>query len=231
MGVAQERWLRIVGALARGHPAVAGLCGACAATLSVAGATITLISTGGAQVSVCASDSTAKQLVDLEFTLGDGPAVEAHERGVPVIEIDLVRRPPTRWVAFTGPAVDAGIRAVFAFPLRLGAARLGALSLYQVHPGAIGEETYADALLAAEVITRAILARQAGLPEEELMAELADDRAFHAEVHQASGMVSVQLGVDVGDALARLRARAFALDRPIGEVAADVVARRIRFEE
>ncbi|MFZ0667094.1 MAG: ANTAR domain-containing protein [Acidimicrobiales bacterium] len=231
MGVGSQRWSRISRALVSGHPAAAGLCSACVETLAVSGAGVTLMAGAGAQVSMCASDSTVRRLAELEFTLGTGPAVDAHDRGVPVLEVDLVGRPPTGWTAFTAPAVDAGIRAIFAFPLRLGAARLGALTLYQDHPGALGNDTYADALTAAEVITRTVRTRQAGIPEEALLAELTDDRALHAEVHQASGMVSVQLGVGVGDALARLRARAFALDRSIREVAGDVVARRLRFDE
>jgi hypothetical protein len=54
---------------------------------------------------------------------------------------------------------------------------------------------------------------------------------FRAQVHQAAGMISVQLGVSLAEALVRLRARAFAEDRLIAEVAADVVARRLRFGE
>jgi hypothetical protein len=231
MGVGQQRWLRMSRALASGHPAATGLCSACVTTLSVTGAGITLIAAGGAQVSLCTSDATVRQLAELEFSLGDGPAVEAHTLGLPVLEMDLLRRPPTRWPAFAGPALDLGMRAIFAFPLRLGAARLGALVLYQAHPGALGHDTYDDTLIAAEVITRSIITRQAGMPEEALMSDLTDDRAFHAEVHQASGIVSVQLGIGVADALVRLRARAFALDRPIVDVAADVVARRMRFFE
>jgi hypothetical protein len=229
--VGQERWLRMSRALATGHPAAGGLCSACVAALSVSGAGITVMADAGTQVSMCASDATVEALAELEFTLGNGPAVDAHERGVPVLEADLVAAPPARWSAFSGPVIDAGFRAVFAFPLRLGAARLGALTLFQVHPGDLGAERYADALTGSEVITRAILGRQAGMSEEALLAELTDGQAFHAEVHQASGMVSVQLGVGVGDALARLRARAFALDRPIRDVAADVLARRLRFDE
>ena len=54
---------------------------------------------------------------------------------------------------------------------------------------------------------------------------------YRAEVHQASGMISVQLNVSLAEALVRLRAHAYAQERPIAEVAADVVARRLRFEE
>lgn len=235
MTVGEQRWLRIAAALLGGRndaaSMTAGLCSACVETLSVAGAGITLVTQAGDQVSMCVSNPTVTALAELEFTLGNGPAIEAHERGVPVIETDLANRPATRWAAFCAPAVDAGVRAIFAFPLRFGAGRLGALTLYQVHPGMIDDDTYDDALSAAEVITEAILTRRAGLSQEALMAELVDGAALHAEVHQASGMVSVQLGIGVGDALARLRARAFALDRPIADVAADVVARRMRFDE
>ncbi|MDP9074646.1 MAG: ANTAR domain-containing protein [Actinomycetota bacterium] len=150
---------------------------------------------------------------------------------MPVFETDLAARPPVRWTGFAGPAVDAGIGAVFAFPLRLGAARLGALCLYQAQPGTLGDDSYADALIAADVITDAILTRQTGVSEEAHMAESTDDRAFHAQVHQASGMVSVQLNIGVGEALVRLRARAFSTERPVGDVAADVVAGRLRFDE
>jgi hypothetical protein len=231
MTIGRERWVRLSRALAAGHPAAGGLCSACVEALAVAGAGVTVMAGAGAQVSMCASDATVKALAELEFTLGNGPALDAYDRGLPVLEPDLVKAPPLRWSAFTGPVVDAGMRAVFAFPLRLGAARLGALTLYQHHAGDLGADSYADALMAAEVITRIVLGTQAGISEEALLAELTDVQAFHAEVHQASGMVSAQLEVSVGDALARLRARAFALDRPLAEVAADVVGRRLRFYE
>jgi hypothetical protein len=53
---------------------------------------------------------------------------------------------------------------------------------------------------------------------------------FHYVVHQASGMVAAQLEVSVAQALIRLRAYAFGNDRPLTEVAKDVVARRLRFD-
>jgi hypothetical protein len=51
-----------------------------------------------------------------------------------------------------------------------------------------------------------------------------------AEIYQACGMVTVQLEVDITEALARLRAHAYAEERPLSEVARDVVARRLRIE-
>ena len=49
-------------------------------------------------------------------------------------------------------------------------------------------------------------------------------------LYQAQGMVMVQLGVSLGEAMSRLRAHAFAENRPLGDVAADVVARRLALQ-
>jgi len=85
-------------------------------------------------------------------------------------------------------------------------------------------------MVLASVVTRALLAAQAGLPAGSLAAGLGDEWTFDACVHQASGMVSAQLEVGVGEALARLRARAFADGTGLGAVARQVVARRLRFD-
>jgi hypothetical protein len=57
----------------------------------------------------------------------------------------------------------------------------------------------------------------------------ADSLADRSEVHQATGMISVQSGVSLADALLILRARSFAAERPLDAVARDVVDRVIRF--
>jgi hypothetical protein len=77
---------------------------------------------------------------------------------------------------------------------------------------------------------QAILAMQAGAPPGQLAVELEAGTDFQYVVHQAAGMVAAQLEVGVGVALLRLRAHAFAIDRPLAEVARDVVARKLRFD-
>jgi len=55
------------------------------------------------------------------------------------------------------------------------------------------------------------------------------DLALHrAEIDQATGMLTVQLGVPAAEAFARLRAYAYARDRRLADVAGDIVARRLR---
>jgi hypothetical protein len=132
-------------------------------------------------------------------------------------------------VAFSPPAVSAWAVAVFAFPLRVGAIRIGALNVYRDHPGPLDDEQYADGVVLAGVAARAVLALQADAPPGMLGAELEAGSDFRFVVHQASGMVSAQLDVTIGEALVRIRAFAFANDRSLNMVAEDVVARRLRF--
>jgi hypothetical protein len=103
--------------------------------------------------------------------------------------------------------------------------------LYWDRPGPLSDEQHADALVMADIVAQALLAIQANAPPGKLAAELAVGADFHYVVHQASGMVAAQLEVDVGQALIRLRAYAFGHDRPLAEVAKDIVARRLRFDD
>jgi GAF domain len=196
----------------------------------VSGAGIMLLSGDVAHGSLCTTDPTSALIEQVQYTLGEGPCVDAHRQGRPVLEPDLARAGSGRWAAFAEPVVAAGVGAVFGFPLRVGAVRLGALNLYRDRPGDLTVEQHADALVLADVSAEAVLVLQARAPAGTLADELARSADFHAVVHQAAGMVAVQLGVGVADALVRLRAHAFADGRAVQEVADDVVARRLRFD-
>ena len=210
-------------------PAPARLCAVCADVMAMTGAGIMLMSGDVARGSVCSSNRVSALIEDLQYTLGEGPCVEAYERDQPVLEPDLAGAGGSRWVAFSPPAVAAGAVAVFGFPMRVGAIRIGALNVYRDHAGPLDDEQYADGVVLAGVAARAVLAMQADASPGMLGAELEAGSDFRFVVHQASGMVSAQLEVTVGEALVRMRAFAFAHDRPLGTVAEDVVARRLRF--
>jgi hypothetical protein len=117
-----------------------------------------------------------------------------------------------RWLAFSPPALAAGTRAVFGFPLQVGAVRLGAMNLYRDRPGKLSDDQHADALVMADVAAQAVLAMQANAPLDTVATELEAGANFHLVEHQASGMVATQLGISVGEALVRLRAYAFSHD-------------------
>ena len=99
-------------------------------------------------------------------------------------------------------------------------------------PGPLGRQQRIDAVVMAEVVTRRLLATQAGALPGRLGSELDDDaRALRVEVHQAAGMLSEQLDIRSPDALVLLRAAAYASERPIDQIAHEVVVRRLRFDD
>jgi GAF domain-containing protein len=206
------------------------LSGMCAEVTGVSGAGIVLMPDEAPWQSLNTSNQVSARLDELQISLIEGPAVDAHQCGQPVFEPDLDDPRTERWPAFSGPAIEAGIRAVFGFPLRVGGVRLGALDLHSRRPGLLKSEQHLDALMLADVVSRAILLVQAQARPAQLASELRMSSDYQSIVNQASGMAAVQLGVGVGAALVRMRVHAFEVGRPFAEVADDVVARRLRFE-
>lgn len=174
--------------------------------------------------SLCATDEVSSRIEDLQFMLGEGPCVEAHERGEVVVEPDLANPRIPRWLAFSPAAFEAGARALFAFPLRVGLARIGALNLYRDLPGPLTDDQHTDTLVVAELVAQRVLDVAAGAIAGAVPEEHERGADFHFVVHNAAGMVSVQLGVSVIEALIRLRAYAFRSGRPLRNVAEEVVA-------
>jgi hypothetical protein len=223
-----------MGLLSSGGDAVPGtarVCEVCASVAGMTGAGIMLMSDGVAEGDVCTTNDVSALIEELQYTLGEGPCVDAYRLDRPVLEPDLGDPLTPRWLAFTPPAIEAGVRAIFGFPLQVGSIRLGALNLYRDRPGPLSDEQYADALVLAGVAARSVLAMQAQAPPGMLAAELDEGANFRFVVHQAAGMVSAQLGVSVGEALLRLRAYAFANERLLTVVAGAVVDRRLRFDD
>ncbi len=229
--MAAERLLRILSLLAeRDGSSVPRLCDVAVEVTAVSGAGVMLFADGRPQASLCSTDDVSLLIEEAQYTLGEGPCVDAHRLGQVISEPDLGGANCARWAAFSREAFDAGARAVFGYPIRLGAARLGALNLYRDQPGALSDDQHIDALVMADVAARAILTAQAEAASDHLGAGLDGDMNLWAIVHQAAGMVSVQLAIPVSDALVRLRAHAFVTDRLVAHVALDVVERRLRLD-
>lgn len=207
---------------------IAQLCVGFSRALGVAGAGVALVSDGHPDGSLGSSGGLAADGEELQSSLGEGPAVDASRTRALVAEPDLARAWGGRWVAFSDAALACGIAAVFASPLGVGAASLGALTLYQAVPGPLTDAQTRDLGVLADVVTQVMLALQAKADPGALAVELADVGSYRPEVHQATGMVSVQLGVSLAEALVRLRGHAYARSRSLPSVARDVVARKLR---
>ncbi|MEU3958280.1 GAF and ANTAR domain-containing protein [Streptomyces buecherae] len=209
---------------------VVDVCTAAVAALPVNGAGLSAMSRTGPSHPLCSTDDVSERLEELQLTLGEGPCVDAFLHGSAVLIPDLVTHDAQdHWMVFTEAALEAGARAVFALPLQIGAISPGVLDLYARVPVRLNAEELADALAFADLATLVLLDARIdetggprGGPAEEL-------GAYRAEIDQASGILTVQLGVGIEEAFVRLRAHAFARGRRLADVAADVVARRLRF--
>jgi hypothetical protein len=165
--------------------------------------------------------------------MGEGPCHDVLTFAAPVLAADLDDEEfSRRWPAFTPAARQLGAEAVFAVPLTVGAIRAGVLGLYRSSPGPLPDRQFGDLLILADVATVMLLGSAHGGAEIDDGAGLdgqAPELALHrAEIDQATGMLTVQLGVPAGEAFARLRAYAYSQDRRLADVAGDIVARRLR---
>jgi hypothetical protein len=206
------------------------LCVVAAEFVGVSGAGIAIVPTGGGMTGFCTSNSIAKELMDLEVSLGEGPSVDACSSEGVIAEPDLLAPPSHGWVSYAPLARAAGARSVFSVPVRIGAIRLGALSLFDRSAGSLSEAQSSDAHLMASVVGRAVLALQAGAQPDSIADELVRRGSFDFTVHQAAGMVAVQGAMPVGEALARLRAHAFAIAVTAPTLAGRVIYREVLFD-
>ena len=227
------RTVEILSQVAADHPEPDELCQrlvqTCADALPVTGVGMVLMTDFGPAGVVAVTDGPAATMEELQFTLGEGPCVECSRTGRPVLQPDLAAGGPSRWPGFSAGALEAGIRAVFALPLRVGGIRLGVLDLYRDEPGDLGEKELTEALHFADAATALLLHLQSLAPAgtDVLAVPVLEDRA---EVHQATGVVSVQARVPLPHALALLRARAYAAERPVLELARAVLDGELRFD-
>jgi len=209
------------------------ICRACVTGLDVDGAAISLLTASTLRTTLWASDPTADLLEELQFSLGQGPCMEAATTGRPDLTPDLSDVTDTaRWTVFAAAVAEQtdGIGAVFALPLQWGTVNLGVLDLYRRAPGSLSAVQLRDLVGAVEIATLMLLGLRTN-PDGEGVNAWDGSWAGRAEIHQATGMVIAQLGLSATDAFARLRAHAFAEQRLLGDVAADVVARRLRFTD
>ena len=205
------------------------LCNVCMDLTATSGVGIMLRSGGVTRGSLGMTDVVSSFIEELQFMLGEGPCIDAYNLEVPIAEPDLAD-PTGRWLGFTPPVFKAGVRALFAFPLRVGAVCIGSLDLYRDHSGALSDNQHFDALIMADIVSQAVLTMQAETPTGKLATQLEAVLTPQNVVYQAVGMVSAQLGVSVDESLIRLKAHAFTNDRLLTELAQDVVARCLRFD-
>ena len=152
------------------------LCNVCIEVTSVSGAGVMLMSDQASFGSVGMTDAVSAVIEELQFMLGEGPCIDAYDLEVPIAEPNL-GAPSSRWPGFTPPALEAGVRAIFSFPLRVGAVCVGALDLYRDRSGELSYDEHADAVIMAEVVAQSVVTMQAQAASGTLHAELTTNTA------------------------------------------------------
>ena len=204
----------------------------CTACVPVTGAGIIVMADAGPGAMLASTDGPARILEELQFTLGEGPCVDASTSR------------PAGAAARAGqnrPSALAGLRRGRAG--RRGPGDLRVPAAGRRHPGRGAgplsgrrrslwtTAELAEALAFADAATvRAAACCRPGpgaTGEHPGSGRLIEDRA---EVHQATGMISVQAGLGLAAALVLLRAHSYAAERPILDVAREVIARTLRFD-
>ena len=208
-------------------------CLACAEALDLSGAGLLLTTTMKVLEPVCTTDDRVREVEELQARIGEGPGVDALASGRPVLVEDLSSANSRgRWPVFSAAAAARGVRAMFSLPLVLGAVRVGVLDLVHDQRVGLDHDQLVDALVYADTALMLTINARSGITAPVTAEEAGNGQGptlWHAEVHQAAGMVSVQLGIAVLEALVRLRAHAFSQDQTLTEVARAVVQRRLRF--
>lgn len=206
-----------------GTEVLARLGAVCTRLLPVDGVSISL---GGSRrrETLYTSDELGARIQRVQYTLGEGPGVEALDSRRPVLVPDLATAPGSAWPVFAEQITDLPVGALFAFPLQHGAIVIGALELHRVAPGWLSSGEVATALYIVDIAVLALMGTRLDSIDGEWVAPLSHDRA---QVHQATGMLISGLGVPAEQALSRLRAYAFAVGRLVEEVSDDLVAGRL----
>ena len=234
---AEDR-LALMHALIAAEPAPIGLlgtarslsqvCRVATRSLGVSGATISVTTSDGPSAIAAAADESSAEIAEVQFTLGEGPGRDAFESRSPVHAGDL--RHDARWPGYRSAMSERGVSAVFAFPLVMGPTRLGVLDLFRDEPGLLMAADVARAREFAALAAGILLLD--GQVAADGQAQPISQSALESrlEIYQAQGMLTVQLDLELPEALARLRGHAYANDRTLSDVARDVISRKLSME-
>lgn len=219
----------------RGVEAADRLCDACVVLLDVDAAAISLVFDGASSGTLGSTGEPARMYDELQFTLGEGPCLEAVTRRIPILAVDLADSGEVRWPAYCPAMLAHQIRSVYAIPIVVAGEFVGALDLFRAQAGPLPEEQLIDAIAAAELAAIPVL----DLLDADLQAAVVDPTSnawaelntlSRTEVSQATGMLVAQLELEPAEALVRLRAHAYATGRSATDVARDILDRRLKLE-
>lgn len=184
---------------------------------------------GGLHV-MASSDEKTKLLELFQLQADEGPCLECYHSGQQVAVADLADT-VQRWPSFAPAALGEGYRAVHAFPLRLRADTIGALNLFNTHPGALAGDDLHIAQALADTATIGILQERTIQRGESIVEQL--EGALHSRVliEQAKGVLAERGSLNMDEAFRRLRAHSRNASVRLTDLAHDVVTGKLDTSE
>jgi GAF domain-containing protein len=204
------------------------ICRGVRSSLLLSGAVVQVITDAREAVVLASSDGASRRLGEIAFEVGEGPCLDAFTMGRPVLMRDLLGEGQFRFPGYVSAISGDGVRAAYAFPLHVGAVRVGVLELYDTRVRTLSSDELSLALIFAQAATDTLLEPPKGssvaLLEEPNVEGMAEGVGHWVEIHQAQGMVTVDLDLDLAGALSLMRAHAFSHDLSLLEVARMILA-------
>lgn len=175
------------------------------------------------------SDPVLDRLESLQIELDQGPCLLAYRRCEPVFADDL--RTDPRFPEFGPRAAEAGMGAVFSYPLRHGMTRIGALNFYRDHAAALTEEQQSVAQTLADIATAYLIHAREDDRSRLLTTQLQGALESRVIIEQAKGYVVGKLDLPVDEAFELLRTYARSTGTPLRAIAHEVLERRLSVDK
>ncbi len=200
----------------------------CASALGVSGVTVSVLTYDGTPEPVwsASEDWIGRELDDLQYVTGEGPAYDTARSGRAVLVPDLLEETDGRWHLFRPNAIRRGAAALFVFPVTFGITVGGVLSGYRTTPGHLTLQQVNGARFFAQAVALLLGNQLDTSIDDPSMPALVS--LHRAEVHTAAGILAERFDIPVQQALDRLRAHAYGDGRPLRDVAHEVVSRHRR---
>ena len=171
---------------------------------------------------MAASSAGARHLELFQLQHDEGPCLDCFRHREPVILKDLAQA-EDRWPVFTPRAIEAGVRSVHAFPMRLRSQVIGALNIFGEEPLPLGPSDAKIVQAMADVATIAILQERAISSAEIMTEQLQGALNSRIVIEQAKGVIARAHGVSVDEAFTALRTHARSHHLRLVDLAHDVV--------
>lgn len=202
------------------------LCSPLRAAVAMPGAVVSTLGSPMGSETVCASTKLGARIDEIQIDLGEGPSWEALRTRLPVTASDLQVDGGALWPGTWAALRELDVGALFAFPLYVSTLSIGSIALYSMTARELSDADIERMSRLATIVSSTLLRR--ALNRLDAPDDGARDEPYsRREVHQATGMVAARNSIGVDDALLLLRGHAFAAGRPVRDVAADVIARRL----